>query len=302
MLENLTIRAIVPVAVTVTGFVLVCCILLYSAIKADLTRAAVQHSTDIAETVVKSTRYAMLRGDRETLRNIVDNVSGQANVEHLRIFDKRGLVKFSHNPAETGRFVDKGTAGCLGCHAGPTPAATLEAMQHARRFVDGHGVEVLAITAPIYNEPACATAACHVHPASQQILGILDIGLDTAPLQRSLAVLCGRMAVFTLLVLILTVGGVAAHLRRTVLLPLQALADFTAAADGASLDEKSLRVGGELGAIAANFRILIRRLEHARGELAARHEAAQSASPARTNSADDDGIFPQPAPGPQRSA
>jgi len=270
MLGNLSIRAIIPVAVTVTGFVLVCCILLYSVVKADLTRDAVQHSVGLADTVVKSTRYAMLRSDREAVRNIVDNVGEQAQVEHLRIFDKKGLVMFSSSAAETGRFVDKSSGGCMECHAGATPSASLDAMRKARRFVNGQGTEVLAITAPIYNEPACYNAACHVHPREQQILGILDIGLDTAPLQQSLAMLWGRMAVFSLLVLVLTVGGVAALLHRTVLCPIQTLADFTHRPADATLVEDVSRMGGEIGVIASNYHQLHRRLEHALRELETR--------------------------------
>ena len=35
---------------------------------------------------------------------------------------------------------------------------------------------VLGIITPIYNEPKCT--ACHVHPASQRVLGILDVRLS----------------------------------------------------------------------------------------------------------------------------
>lgn len=267
MLDRLSIRAIFPVALTLTGFVLFCCILLYSLIKADLTDDETRHSVALADTVVKSTRYAMLRSDRETLRNIVDNVGEQAQVEHLRIFDKRGLIVFSAQADERGRYVDKGTAGCLGCHGGATPLATLEAMQKARRFVDGNGVEVLAVTAPIYNEPACSSAACHVHPPEQQILGILDIGLQTAPMQHTLALLRMRMAFFTGLMLLLAIGGVAALLHRNVLCPVQALADFTRRPVDASLVKSFQRFGGEIGAIASNCHELQRQLEEARAEL-----------------------------------
>jgi sensor histidine kinase regulating citrate/malate metabolism len=283
MLGNLSARAIVPVAVTVTGFVLVCCILLYSVFEADLTRDAVQHSVSLADTVAKSTRYAMLRADRETLRNIVDNVGDQDHVEHLRIFDKKGLIKFSHDVAESGRYVDKTTAGCLGCHLGTTPTATLEAMQQARRFTNGRGAEVLAVTVPIYNEPACSGAACHVHPPGQQILGILDIGLDTAPLRNTLATMRGRMAVFMVMVLILTVGGVTALLRRNVLLPVRQLADFTAQAVDGNLVRDFAEADGEIGMIAANVSSLRRRLDHALRDLDARR-----AEPAAMAPTDDD--------------
>ena len=46
MLKSLTARAIVPVAVAVTGFVVVCCILLFSALKTDMISDAVSYETE----------------------------------------------------------------------------------------------------------------------------------------------------------------------------------------------------------------------------------------------------------------
>lgn len=268
MLNNLGAKAIIPVALTVTGFALVCCILLYAGIKADMTKNTVAHSLTLADTVVKSTQFAMLRADRETLGNIVDNVGRQQEVDHLRIFDKKGLISFSSNHSETGRFVDKGAGGCLGCHDTATPRATLEQMQQARRINGAQGTDILAVTAPIYNEPACFTAACHVHPAEQKILGILDIGLDLAPLQASLAALRWRMAAFTLMLLLLSGIGVAALLRRSVLNPIQSLLDFTGREIDGSVGEEAHGLHGEFCAIADNHHRVRRRLGAALAELA----------------------------------
>jgi hypothetical protein len=105
------------VALTVTGFVVLCCLLLYTAIKADMTSDAVQHSSHLADTIVKSTRYAMLKDDRETLSNIISNIGELSGVEHVRIFNKKGLVMFSENPGEVHQYVNKNSPGCFGCHA-----------------------------------------------------------------------------------------------------------------------------------------------------------------------------------------
>jgi hypothetical protein len=72
-------------------------------------------------------------------------------------------------------------------------AATLGDRQQARRFVNKKGKDVIAITAPIYNEPDCYNAACHIHKAEQKILGTLDIGLSAAPLDNNTAVLSMRV-------------------------------------------------------------------------------------------------------------
>lgn len=263
MLKTLTARAIVPVAVAVTGFVIVCCILLYSVMKTDMINDAIMHETNLADTIIKSTRYAMLKSDREMLKNIIENIGDQKGVEHVRIFNKKGLIMFSEDAREINRFVDKKTAGCIGCHAGPVPAATLGSMERARRFTNERGVEVLAITAPVYNEPACYTAPCHVHSASQKILGTLDIGLSADPLLKTLAVMRGRMIIFSIMVLILTIGGVAALLQRQVFIPLREIKEFTANINHGNLTGELSGISGELTDLADDVRSVALRLKNA---------------------------------------
>jgi hypothetical protein len=187
---------------------------------------AVRQATVLAGTVVKSTRYAMLQSDDENLRDIIANISSQQGVEHVRIFNKKGLIEFSSDQTEIKHYVDKKAAGCIGCHSGPTPASKLGEMQQARQFVNGKGREVIAITAPIYNEPDCFNASCHFHPSGQKVLGTLDIGLSRQPLQQSLTTMRGRMLIFTVMILILTVGGVSALLGRTILEPIRMIKNF----------------------------------------------------------------------------
>jgi HAMP domain-containing protein len=256
MLKTLTARAIVPVAVAVTGFVIICCILLYSAMKTDMINDAVTYETNLADTIIKSTRYAMLKSDRDMLSNIIDNIGNQHGVELVRIFNKKGLIMFSGKANEVNRFVDKKTAGCISCHAGAVPTATIGSMERARRFTDDRGKDILAITAPIYNEPACYTAACHIHNAEQKILGTLDIGFSTAPLQKTLSVMRGRMVLFSFMVLILTIGGVASLLRRNVFDPIREIKEFTASMKHGNLDAVLPGNSGELSDLAKDVQAL----------------------------------------------
>ncbi len=229
-MKSIAARAVVPVALAVTGFVVVCCILLYSFIKTDLVSSAIQREVNLAGVIVKSARHAMLKADRESLRNIIDNIGEQAGVEHVRIFNEVGLIMFSADSAEVNRLVDKSDAGCVGCHSSEEPSTRLGPMEQARRFTNKRDQHILAITAPVFNEPSCYTAECHFHPATLKVLGTLDIGLSEDPLRHTLSTLRWRMVVFCLMVLILTVGGVCALLRRNILLPIQNLVAYANAA------------------------------------------------------------------------
>ena len=226
MLRNLAARACVPVALAVTGFVIVCCMLLYTTLKRDLINDAVARETSLADIIVKSARYTMLKDDRESLRQTIQTLGDQQGIEHVRIFNKKGVVMYSASSGEVNTQVDKVTAGCIECHQGETPLTTLGPMEQARSFTNARGTKVLAITTPIYNEPACSQGACHFHSPDASILGTLDIGLVQTPLEKSLAALQLKMALFCAMVLILTVGGVFALLRRNVILPVRQLLSF----------------------------------------------------------------------------
>ena len=54
------------------------------------------------------------------------------------------------------------------------------------RIYRADGNRVLGIITPIENQPACSNAACHAHPASTQILGVLDTNLSLAKVDESL--------------------------------------------------------------------------------------------------------------------
>ncbi|MBW2473101.1 MAG: HAMP domain-containing protein [Deltaproteobacteria bacterium] len=273
MFSSINSRAIVPVACAVTGFVIACCVLLYTFVKSDLITGEIHHAADLADTVIKSTRYAMLHDDRETLSQIIHNIGDQKQVEHVRIFNKKGLIMFSRDNSEVDKFIDKTAAGCNECHAESKPKRKLGAMEQARQFTNNDGHDVLAITAPIYNEPECSNAACHFHDAGQSLLGTLDIGVSQAPLKKTLTQLKGRMIMFSGMVLVLTVGAVCALLYRQVFLPIKQLVDFTERAPDDSLNSDFPEVSGEVAKLANAFQKMTARVK----ELEERHPQSKEA-------------------------
>lgn len=263
MFSNLNSRTILSVTCAVTGFVIACCLLLYTFIKTDIMKMEVEYTADLADTVVRSTRYAMLKDDREMLSEIIHNVGDQQQVEHVRIFNKKGLIMFSGNDAEINRFIDKSAAGCSECHSGDKPKSRLGTMEQARQFTNPSGTDVLAITAPIYNEPDCYNnTSCHFHDADTELLGTLDIGLSQAPLKRTLGLLQTRMIMFSIMVLFLTVSVVYALLYRQVFLPIRHLADFTEKGADAALEENLPELSGEVARAAESFRAMAARVKN----------------------------------------
>ena len=261
MFRSLAGRALIPVGLAVTGFVVVCFIMLYTSIKNMIIRDSVGHATNLADTVLKSTHYAMLNSDRKTLAAIIHNVGEQKGVDHVRIFNKTGVINISSNQDEIGKTIDKKTEGCIACHMREVPATSLGKMEQARTFKNKAGTEVMAITAPIYNEPVCSNAACHVHSSTQKILGTLDIGLSQEMKITTLATIRNEMIAFTIMILIITVGGVTAMLRRTVFLPMRKLSDLAEQAEeDEGISAPPTGFPNELDRIASSYYKLSRKL------------------------------------------
>lgn len=235
MRQSLSFKAIVPVALTVTGFVTVCSILLYSYNRQNLVADEIKQQNSLANTVVKATRYSMLKSDRESLAHTIMYVGESDDLVHLRIFNKKGIITFSSDESEINQMVKKEAEGCVQCHSDPVPLATLGTNERTRRYTNERGQDVMAITVPIYNEPGCFAGDCHVHSPHEKVLGTLDIGISEEPLKATLATLGQGLVGFCLMILLLAIGGVAALLHRNVLQPIKNLVDFS---------EKTLR--GEL--------------------------------------------------------
>ncbi len=130
----------------------------------------------LADMARRATHDVMLRNDAEGVRRVVANIGAQEGVARIRVYNKEGRVRFSSLPAEEGTLVPIRSEECIACHAGPQPKAGLERGDRIRMLGAPGGERILGIITPIYNEPACT--ACHVHPASQRVLGVLDVRLS----------------------------------------------------------------------------------------------------------------------------
>ncbi len=226
MFRQFATREIINVAMVVTGFTIVCCILLYTFVKADMTKDSVLYEAALADTILKSMRHEMIRSDRESLQQTIRDIGKQERVRYARIFNCSGVISFSSDPAETGGQVDRSSQACGKCHRGPKPSTTLDPMEQASVYVGAGGEKIMSLMTPIYNEPACSNGGCHYHPREKVLLGGMDFGLSQEHLEHSLARLRLRMVIFCVMILILTVAGVTALLWRGVMQPLRDLVDY----------------------------------------------------------------------------
>ncbi len=133
-----------------------------------------QSAHRVSDLILRSTRYEMLRNDRDALYNIIQEMGSEPGIQRIRISQQRRPITFSTDPKERNQVVDKSAEQCFACHAQSAPLAKLNRRDRARIFTDRQGQRVLASSSPSPTPPECSNAACHVHPRSQSVLGVID--------------------------------------------------------------------------------------------------------------------------------
>jgi len=141
---------------------------------------------------------------------------------------------------------------------------------------------------PIYNETSCSQAACHAHPASRMVLGVLDIGLSlvrvdavVTSMARRTIVFAGAMTLFILLVL-------GFFLQSRVIGPVRDLVKGTnRVAEGKLGQSIPVRTSDEIGFLAQSFNEMTVSLQKARGEVAVLVETLEERVRERTAALQD---------------
>ena len=152
----------------------------------NLEAAALVSAEQQSEVLRRSASHYMLHNDRNGLYEMMLNMADQPGVTRVRILNPQGVISYSTAPAEVGNMVDKGAEACYACHAQSQPLTRLNRSDRFRVYRADH-TRILGVITPIENQPACSNAACHAHPASTQILGVLDTNLSLAKVDQGLA-------------------------------------------------------------------------------------------------------------------
>ena len=226
-----------------------------------------QAADRINDTIGRSIRYSMLRDQREEVFHIINTIGQQAGISRIRIFNKEGKITFSTDPQEVGQFVDKKAEACYACHAQAQPLERLDRPDRMRIYQARDGTRVLGLIRAIENEPACSNAACHAHTGSSRVLGVLDTNLSLATVDRALAARQQRIAIFTVLSILIVSLISAGLIWVTVHKPVRRLSEGTRHVAQGDLDyllPESSR--DEIGSLAASFNRMTGQLKKAQAE------------------------------------
>ena len=129
----------------------------------------------LSNTIILGTHYAMMINSRDDINHIINNVSKQKEIDTIRIYNKKGQIKFSNRPLELDLTTNIKAEACDVCHRSDPPLAKLSLMEKTRIFDSPQGHRLLGIISPIRNDTGCSSDFCHVHPEDKKILGALDV-------------------------------------------------------------------------------------------------------------------------------
>jgi len=233
-----------------------------------LSRQIERHALVLSETIRNATRRAMLLNERDMVHGIVEQIGRQEQLGSIRIYNREGTVIYSPSPDLVGVRVDMHSEACNACHSGVGPVRALAVHERTRTFVDADGTRRLGVISPIYNERSCSEAACHVHGKEQNVLGVLDVTLSLADVEREAA--SSRRAIGLLLfVAALAVGTFSTFAFQSLIgRPVRRLLAATSAVANGDLDYRILvRRRDELGQLQASFNDMTARLAEARHQI-----------------------------------
>jgi PAS domain S-box-containing protein len=222
-------------------------------------------------------RYDMLKYQPERLHRAIDTIGGQEGIEKVRIFNYLGEIIYSSQRKEMGSMVDKSSEQCYACHAREKPFERLTTSARSRIFKTAAGHRVLGMINPIYNESDCYSAACHVHPQEQKVLGVLDIDVSLTEVDRVILSSKKKIILFAAVAIVgisLTIG---LFVQRFVNRPVKDLLRGTKRVAAGDLSTPlEIASANEIGILANSFDQMTQRLQDSEQELKASEEKYRS--------------------------
>jgi two-component system, NtrC family, sensor kinase len=234
----------------------------------DLEQVSLEQAIEISDFVKDNTYRSMMANDRQGLHEAIQAIGNHSEIERIRIINQDGRVAFSSDLREAGALIRRDSTQCVECHQGfDKPRLRNRFRIYQAEDKDGKH-RVLGVITPIVNKPECSNAACHAHPATQRILGILDTGLS---LKREDA----SLAQSSLWVIVLLLSGAACvglfvwiAIRTVLHTPLRRLHEGTEhLAEGELGYQIPVQSADELGDLAKAFNSMSSQLQEAQREI-----------------------------------
>ncbi|HUL32172.1 MAG TPA: ATP-binding protein [Thermodesulfobacteriota bacterium] len=214
--------------------------------------------------IKRSTRYSMLKNDRENLSNIIATIGQEKGMEGIRIYNKIGTIAFSNEAGEVNTIVDKKIEQCYVCHEKEPAQVHLNTQNRIRILHSNRGYRVLGLINPIENEPECYNASCHGHSPKDNLLGLLDVKISLKSVDEETYKTKRKMVLFSSIMILVTALLFAGFILRLVHVPIRKLAKGTREVANLNLNYTiDFDSKDEMGELARSFNQMTKQLKAA---------------------------------------
>jgi signal transduction histidine kinase len=166
-------------------------------------------------------------------------------------------------------MVDKRAESCYACHSEDQPLEQISITERTRIFkVYPDSNRILGIITPIYNEKSCWQADCHAHPKNQKVLGVLDVSISLAEVDKAIITREWEIVIFAIIAIIAVGLLIAFFVRRWVSNPVNDLLNATQQVSQGNLNYAIKDLGNdEIGKLSSSFNNMTKKLAEARMQL-----------------------------------
>lgn len=215
----------------------------------------------LSRSIAAATWQSMLADRRDVAYEVMNTIAEKQGIDRIQMYNKDGHLMFSTGRTPAHRL-DPSAEICLPCHAGGKPLVNVDIQARTRMFRRGDGRRTLAMITPIYNEPSCSNAACHAHPATVKVLGVLDFTLDASRIDVEMMAMRRRTVLLTLLEILMIGVFLIFATSQLVEKPIQKLIAGTKAIAEMNLDQPiEISSSEELQDLAHSFNVMQGRLK-----------------------------------------
>jgi two-component system, NtrC family, sensor kinase len=195
-------------------------LLLVQQARQEQLNVIVGHMTQMSQVIARSTRYAMLLDEPDIVDKIIQDIAQQGEIKSVRVLRKNGVIAHSNRPDEVGQRIDKEAEHCSHCHDGDKVLSDIPNHKKWRLFETPDRHQMLGNMEVIRNDQSCASASCHQHPATQSVLGVVDITYSLDDVNKALRAHVVNMIAVSVGFILLVSLSVGWLLHRMIYLPL----------------------------------------------------------------------------------
>ena len=211
----------------------------------------------------------MMLNQRDRIQQTINSIGTQPQIRDVRIINKIGEIIYSSDSTNINKMVDKRAESCYACHAEDKPLEQISITERTRIFrVHPDSNRVIGIITPIYNEKSCWQAECHAHPRDQKVLGVLDVSISLADVDKTILKSEWEIVIFALVAIIAVGLLIGYFVRRWVSLPVNDLLGGTQQVSAGNLNYTIKDIGeDEIGKLGQSFNNMTKKLSEARMQL-----------------------------------